>query len=250
MLDLAFNPQASLSGPDWWRDRLGLSLAAGLVGLVTWLGTWNRLQRAAEAAPALERGAQERRALVGTGVVLFLLVGAGFLVALLWLVLQALLGAPGDVSTASRGLKDLSTVVVLGGLAAWYGTILRADLRLGVAHRTVRAVILVAPGAGAALTALRRQGGLRTDVAGYLAGEPHTVGGDPAELAVLLAELGQSPAHLESALVVLRPDGAQVFPYARAQGQAAVAESPQPEPQAPPPAEAASSTGLPAPDGA
>ncbi len=216
VLDLAFNPRAALSGPDWWHDQLSLGLAAGSVGLVVWLGAWSILQRAARMAPAGERGADARRLLVGAVVVSTILVAAGFLVALLWLVLQGLLGAPGDASTPSQALQDLATVLVLGGLAAWYGQILRGDLRLGATRRApVRVVTLVAQGAAEALGTLRERGGRRVEVAGYLVGEALTCGADPAALTALLAALPGAAPGAESALVVLRPDGAQVYPYAK-----------------------------------
>src|SRR5918911_1859149 len=236
-LDFVFNTDASLSGPDWWRDRVSIGLAAGVVGTMAWLGAWSVLQRAAATAPAKERHALERRLLLGTVTLVSALAALGFTVSLLWLILRTLLGDPLDASTVSFALKDLSTAVLLAGVAAYHGVILRADLRLwGVPPRRVGAVALVAPGAEEALRDLRQRSGLRIDVVGHLAPDQADGHGDIAALQTLLADLrtrAQGPG--ESALLILGPEGGSLYPYARAaarQPQARSQTVPAPEPAA------------------
>jgi hypothetical protein len=217
-LDFVFNTDASLSGPDWWRDRVSIGLAGGVVGAIAWLGAWSVLQRAAATAPAEERHALERRLLLGAITLGSALAALGFTVALLWLILRTLLGDPLDASTVSRAFQDLSTAVLLAGVAAYHGVILRADLRLGaVRPRRVRVVALVAPGAEEALRDLRQHSGLRIDVVGYLAPDQADGHGDVAALQSLLADLRtreQGPS--DSALLILGPEGGSLYPYARA----------------------------------
>src|SRR2546423_3862387 len=236
-LDFVFNTDASLSGPDWWRDRVSIGLAGGVVGAIAWLGAWSVLQRAAATAPAEERHVLERRLLLGAVTLVSALAALGFTVALLWLILRTLLGDPLDASTVSRALQDLSTAVLLAGVAAYHGVILRADLRLGgVRPRRVRVVALVAPGAEEALRDLRQRSGLRIDVVGHLAPDQADGHGDVAALQTLLADLrtceqGQS----DSALLILGPEGGSLYPYARAASRQQPVSSPSvpaPEPAA------------------
>jgi hypothetical protein len=217
-LDFVFNTDASLSGPDWWRDRVSIGLAGGVVGAIAWLGAWSVLQRAAATAPAEERQALERRLLLGTVTLVSALAALGFTVSLLWLVLRTLLGDPLDASTVSRALQDLSTAVLLAGVAAYHGVILRADLRLGsVRPRRVRVVALVAPGAEEALRDLRQRSGLRIDVVGHLAPDQADGHGDVAALQTLLADLRMhEQGQNDSALLILGPKGGSLYPYARA----------------------------------
>jgi Domain of unknown function (DUF5671) len=221
-LDFVFNTDASLSGPDWWRDRVSIGLAGGVVGAIAWLGAWSVLQRAAATAPAEERHALERRLLLGTVTLVSALAALGFTVSLLWLILRTLLGDPLDASTVSRALQDLSTAVLLAGVAAYHGVILRADLRLGgVRPRRVRVVALVAPGAEEALRDLRQCSGLRIDVVGHLAPGQADGHGDVAALQTLLTDLRtREQGQNDSALLILGPEGGSLYPYARAARQA------------------------------
>jgi hypothetical protein len=99
----------------------------------------------------------------------------------------------------------------------------------------MRVVALVAPGAEEALRDLRQRSGLRIDVVGHLAPDQADGHGDVAALQTRLADLHtreQGPG--ESALLILRPDGGSLYPYARParQPQAPGQTAPAPEPAA------------------
>jgi hypothetical protein len=216
-LDFLLNTGASLSGPDWWRDRLSASVAAGLVGTGAWLGGWSVLQRAAAAAPQQERTAVERRRLLAAAVLVSALVAVGFAIALLWLILQTLLGARLDVNEVSDLLKYLSAVAVALALVAYHGLILRRDRIFGpTAPRRMRVVALVAPGAEEALATLRQRTGRTILVAGRLGLETTQVQADLPRLEQLLANLDtENDGQSDSLLLLLRPDGGSLHSYAR-----------------------------------
>jgi hypothetical protein len=216
-LDWLLNTGASLSGPAWWRDRLSLSVAAGLVGTGAWLGGWTVLQRAAAAAPQHERDAVARRRLLAAVVLVSALVALGFGIALLWLILQTLLGARLDVGQVSNLLKYLSAVAVALGLVAYHGLILRRDRALvPTAPRRKRVVALVAPGAEEALATLRQRTGLPILVAGRLGLETTHVQADLPRLEELLANLdSENDGQNDSLLLLLRPDGGSLHAYTR-----------------------------------
>ena len=212
-LDGLLNTRAALGGVAWWRDRLSVSIAAGLIGAVTWLGAWSILQRAALADPGRERTAEGRRLLLSFVTLTGLLVAIGFLIALLWLVFRTLLGDPLGPTGLSRALKHLSAALVAGLLAAYHGAILRHDLRLaGPSPTRVRVVALVAPGAEGTLDALRARSRLRIDIAGHQA-EGATGGQlDLATLGERLAALGTDELH-DHALLTLYPDSGTLYLY-------------------------------------
>lgn len=216
-LDFLLNTGRSLSGPGWWRDRLSVSIAAGLVGIPAWLGGWTLLQRAAEAAPERECTAGERRQLLGLVVLASALVTIGFAVALLWLVLQALLGGGLDANDVSRMLKYLSATAVALAVLAYHGITLRRDLAFGPTRTgRVRVVALVAPGAEDALARLREETGHRIEVIGHLSDAGNGTWVDLPALEERLAELGAvGDGRSDRALLLLGPDGGSLHPYSR-----------------------------------
>jgi hypothetical protein len=167
-LDFLLNSGASLSGPDWWRDRLSAGVAIGIVGTAAWLSAWWRLQRAA-LDDTRERSTQERRLLLGFFAVAGSLFAFGFLIALLWLAFRALLGAPLGPNELSTALKEFSAALVSLLLAAYHAVLLRTDIAEAPAHAApIHVRVLVAPGAEATLLALQQEAGLRVEVAGHL----------------------------------------------------------------------------------
>lgn len=211
-LDFLLGTGTSLSGSNWWRDRLSVSIAAGLVGAVAWLGPWSILQRAATAS-ARERTADARRYLLGLIVLAGALSTIGFLIALLWLAFRTLFGDALGPSEVSRALKQLSSAVIAALLAGYHGLLLRRDLQLGgPLRRRVQAVALVAPGAEAALEGLRERSGLQIEVAGYLSDDGIGGGLDLATLGDSVAALGMDGRH-DRALLILHQDGGSLYRY-------------------------------------
>ena len=214
-LDFVLNTGNSLSGGAWWRDRLSGSIGAGLVGLPAWLGGWNLLQRAAASAPQRERGASERRRLLGFIVLSGLLAAIGFGISLLWLVLQALLGAGLDGGEVSRMLKSLSAILVALSMVAYHGQTLRRDLAFGPALGTsVRISAFVAPGSEVLLAQLRESTGHRIKVVGFLSDVPRDARHDRTELEKQLASLSAPGSfRAERALILLGPNGGSIHAY-------------------------------------
>jgi len=211
--DALLNRTSSLSGPTWWHDQFSLSSAALLVGGVIWLRTWSALQGAATLDPAGERHATARRALLGVILVVSALGAAGFAVALIWLILQALLGEPGNASTTSTALKDLSTVVTLVLLATYYGLILRRDTREGIKPPgAMRVLVLAALGSEALLEDLRQREGLRVEALGRLLPGRGVIQADwPTASAALEALRTQAVRDSHTAVLVLDDVGVSVF---------------------------------------
>jgi len=212
-LDFTFNTGNDLSGSNWWRDRLSLSVATLLVGIPIWLGGWNHLQHAATAAPQSERTAPERRWALGFVMLASSLLAIGFAVATLWLMLQALLGAGLDSNDVSRMLKQLSSVGVLLVIIGYYGQPLRRDLAFGPARAgAVKVIALVAPGTEEALERLSEQAGRRIEVIGYLTVAQTVEWSDLETLEQLLGEL-DSDFNSDRLLLLLGPDGGRLHPY-------------------------------------
>ena len=211
--DALLNRTSSLSGPTWWHDQFSLSSAALLVGGVIWLRAWSALQGAATIDPAGERHATARRALLGVILVVSALGAAGFAVALIWLILQAVLGEPGNASTTSTALKDLSTVVTLVLLATYYGLILRRDTREGIKPPgAMRVLVLAALGSEALLEDLRQREGLRVEALGRLLPGRGVIQADwPTASAALEALRTQAVRDSHTAVLVLDDVGVSVF---------------------------------------
>ncbi|HEX6509279.1 MAG TPA: DUF5671 domain-containing protein [Chloroflexota bacterium] len=207
VLDALFKSNATLSGGAWWRDGLSLSVAALLIGAVVWLGPWSILQRV--AGDTVERAAQARRRLLGAIVLISSLIGLGFLIALLWLTLGILLGGSHDTEMVSNIAKFLSATLVGGALAAYYGLILRADLRLRPTTRRIQLAVLLAPGGDAALARLRGDGYDAT-VLGYLTEDPAG-----AMMPIVTVEETLRTARTSRALLILTGDTGLVYPYTR-----------------------------------
>jgi hypothetical protein len=213
-LDFLLNSGASLSGPDWWRDRLSASVAIGIVGTAAWLSAWWRLQRAA-MDDMRERATQERRLLLGFIAVVGSLFAFGFLIALLWLAFRALLGAPLGPNGLSTALKEFSAALVSLLLAAYHAVLLRTDIAKRPAQPVeIRVRALVAPGAEASLRAFQQERSLHLDVAGYLLDDlPATQLSLPALLERLTTQGATDES--EQILLVLGADGGLILRYRR-----------------------------------
>ena len=218
-LDLLLNTARTLSGPGWWRDQLSFSIAAGVIGGAAWITSWRVLQRAAEADPAVERASDGRRRLLATIVLATALAAIGFTIAVLWMILQALLGVRLESSDISSMLKFLSAAAVALGLLAYHGLLLRRDRALaGPRARQLRVVALVAPGAEEVLAALSQRTGRRILVAGRLAPDGAQPQMDLPALEQLLARIDTAhEGESDSVLLLLRHDGGSLHPYARQQ---------------------------------
>src|SRR5205807_1270544 len=98
-----------------------------------------------------------------------------------------LLGETLDASTIGGGLKELSAVVLLAGVATYHGLILRADLQhVATGPERMPVVALVAPGAEEMLVDLRQHSGLRIEVIGYLSPDQTSDHADVGTLPTLL----------------------------------------------------------------
>ncbi|MGI8914713.1 MAG: DUF5671 domain-containing protein [Chloroflexota bacterium] len=210
-LDFLLNSGSTLSGPDWWRDRLSASLATGAIGTAAWLGPWQRLQRATRVIA--ERAARERRLLLGFITVAGALLALGFLIALLWLAFRALLGValgPHGVSTA---LKEFSGVLIALLVAAYHGVILRTDVAVTPAYRAMRRVrILLGVGSEPLVAALRQQRGLHVEVAGHLLDTANAEVLPPATISERLTAMGAASED-EQTLLVLTAEGGTILRY-------------------------------------
>jgi hypothetical protein len=209
VLDALIHPGGT--GSNWWSVNASIGISLLAIGMATWLRPWMTLQAAAAADPA-ERAASERRWLLGAIVLIGALAGAGFAVAFLWQVFQVALGGSHDAGTIATILKDLSVVVVAGGLALYYARMLRADVTSapGRASRT-QLTALLAPGADGTVAALRKAG-YSVEIAGYLY---EAAPGDALPLAALEERIDSLQSTAPRALLILSPHGGAVLPYSR-----------------------------------
>lgn len=238
-IDRVLNTGVALSGGDWWRDRLSVGLTGVLIGALIWLPAWAILQRSAAADPVREQRIQIRFRLLGLIVLAGILASIGFAVALLWTVFRAMLGGTFDAETTSGVLKDLIAVLVALALAGYHAVYLRGERRRQLARpREVRVLALVMAGADDVLAEIARAGGRTIELLGHLDGDPegHTV--DPSGLEGRLAAL-EAEGSADGTLLIVRPDGVDLFAYTRAAAGRRTAEDVAP----PRPAQDASGTG-------
>lgn len=207
VLDWLFGTHGvSLSGHQWWVDRLSAGIAILAVGLLLWVPAWRLLQRAAQGPEA--RGSTERRWLIGGSTLIGALAAIGYTIAFLWTVLQALLGGGLDAAASSNLFKDLGTALIALAVVAYYGFSLRADMRLAPGRRRARIMALIEPGGEALLDGLQRTEGRRLRVQGYLTGSAE---GRRLDLDAIRARLSAPDA--DRMLLILGPDGALIYPY-------------------------------------
>ncbi len=219
-LDFALGTGIALSGADWWRDRVSIGLAGGAVGSALWLSGWARLQWAARAASAHERTARSRQFLLQAIVLAGALCALGFTIALLWQLIQMLLGVAPDSGAVNTTLKYAATALITAALAAYHGLVLRRDMRLRpTAARRIRVVALVAEGAEAALADLRRDG-QPIEMLGHLRSALATGASDPDALRAELAALGARD-DVDGALLILGAGGGHLYAYGKAPGRQA-----------------------------
>jgi hypothetical protein len=213
-LDLLFNTHADLSG-FWWRDHLSYGVVGTVLGGAVWLTSWWLLQRAAIAAPGVERTATARRVLLSFVVLGGALGAIGFCVALLWLVFRTVLGDTLTASALSGGFKDLSAALVAAALAVYHGIILRSDMRLGDHRQTqITLRVLLAPGAERALEELRERLGksAQIDVLGGFSGSAALEHLDRGSLWGQIAALGKDGVS-SNAVLLLSQEGGVVVGY-------------------------------------
>lgn len=214
-IDALFRTGVALSSGDWWRDRLSIGLAAGLIGALVWLSSWSILQRATRADPRREAAQGIRLRLLGLILIVSTLVALGFTVALLWTVIRAALDGTFDTGTASRALKDLSAALIALALAGYHGAILRRERGLQpVQKKTLRTLALVAPGGEALLDALSQGSGRAIELIGQIAPGGVEL---PADGAATLAALDtlEHQEGTDGVLLILRPDGIALQPYVK-----------------------------------
>lgn len=229
-LDFALKAGGALSGADWWRDRVSIGLAGGVVGSALWLSGWARLQWAAQADSARERPARARHLLLQAIVLVSALCALGFTIALLWQVFQMLLGVALGSSGVTTTLKYFSTALITAVLAAYHGLVLRQDMQLRpTAVKGIRVVAVVADGAEAALDSLCRDG-QPIEVVGHLRS-----GGAPAalDLATMHAQLATLRAQdgVDGALLILSADGGHLYLFSSAPARQAHAAEPARPPE-------------------
>lgn len=200
---------------DWYPRVMAGHIATLLIGLVIWLPTLLRLQGASAAAPTEERTAQERRQIVGVIVVVSALAGIAFTVALLWQLLQAVLGAGFTEQRIGEMLQSLASLAVAAAAFAYYGLLLRGDMRLDTARRRkVHVTALVADGTEELVAQLRESTGQRIEVVGRLS-SPNGAAMDLAALEQWLTEPDVYLHGQERALLILQQNGGNLYPYSR-----------------------------------
>lgn len=205
---------SSVTGGAWWRDRLSAGIAITLVGCAVWLPAWFLLQRAVRVDPPRELVARERRWLLSAVVLVGSLVGAAFMVAFLYQVLQEVLRT-GDANTPAEIVKYLAVVVVVSAVAGYHWLVLRRESRLrALAPDRMRVAALIPRGAEATLDELSRRSGRQIETIGYLDADWT---GAPGGLSTVEAELVslELSERVERALLVLASDGATLYRYAR-----------------------------------
>lgn len=216
VLDFVFGThQGSLLGQQWWVDRLSAGIAVLTVGLALWAPAWRLTQQAATDPD--QRSSTERRWLLGGITLVAALAAIGFSIAFLWTLLQALLGGGLDATSTSNLFKYLGTALIALGIAGYYGTNLRRDIRLLPTQKRARIMALVEPGGEALADSLRRSEGRRLQVVGYLTQRVTGTRLGPEFLETRLAT-----PETDRVLLVLGSDGALFFPCT---------ENPQAEPQ-------------------
>ncbi|MBV8084507.1 MAG: hypothetical protein JO247_06790, partial [Chloroflexi bacterium] len=202
---------ATLSGQAWWRDRTSFSLAAAIIGGVTWLIPWLMMQRAAARSPLIEGTSRARRNALALVAIVGAVVTLCFAVAALWLVFQVLFGVEFTPGRQSALVKVLASLVVAAGVGGYHALALRASggLRGAPAPRR-RLVALITPGSEMVLAEVRQMEGIQIQQVLQLASAP------PAEsdLATLKNRLESlaSDGSPSRALLILQADGGSLFP--------------------------------------
>ena len=212
-LDFVFNSPVVLSGPEWWRDRLSLSLAAAVIGTVTWLVAWSRLERAAADKPEVEHSALARRLYLGFITLGGALVALGFLVALLWLLLRLLLGEPSSAQVTTNAFKYFAATFVGAALAGYHAAVLRADFGwLRVEVKRPHLFVLLEPGAQGALETLKHEAKADVRVLGEVRGSATGANVGLSDLIGAAARM-ESEDQADGELVILGPSGGLLYPY-------------------------------------
>ncbi len=212
-LDFALNNVSLMSGPDWWRDRLSLSLAGGVIGTLVWLGGWSRLEKAATAQPEVERATLARKLYLGSIVLGAALAALGFLVALLWLTLRLALGEPASTPVVTSAFEYLATTLVCGALAGYHALILRRDLIWSRAvTRRPHLFVLLEPGARSALEELEREGVAEVRLLGEVRGPAQGASLEVKALAEAAARL-ESEGRADGELVILGAERGRIYPF-------------------------------------
>lgn len=214
-LDALFSAHSAFLGSAWWRDQLSVGVALLLGGAAAWLRPWAMLQAAAQRSPR-ERRTQARRWLLGAVILGSALIGVGFLIAFLWLILQMVLGASNatEADKVASAFKYVATALVAAGIAAYHAIVLRSDLRAGTGRGArIRVSVLVTPAATDTLAGLARRIGHDVTVAGYLTSDTADAGVPLDALDGRLDELARAGA--SQALLILSPDSAVIYPYSR-----------------------------------
>ena len=211
LIGLATGP-ASLTAR-WWRDPLSLAFALLLVGGPLWAYEWFRAEAEARSGDPDERRALPRRLLVYGALTLAILGLLGNLVYALFRLLEAVLQGRLSLPLFFELRGNLAVAVVAGAVLAYYGLVLRSDLRHGAETARRRKSVLLwvgaehrdlVPSLQAALPGSRVQ-----VVEGPPEGVPPAV--DVGQAAEALAHLGDLPG--EHALVVVSGGSIRVYPY-------------------------------------
>lgn len=215
-IDSALSTHGALSGGAWWRDQVSASITLLVVGGALWLPAWSLLQRAVTRDPAVERDTTVRRWLLSGLSLGGALVALGFGIALLYQILRTVLGQT-DANTLSNTLRYGSTAIVALAAAAYYGSILRDAMNQRAktpAVTRIRLAALLAPDSDAALAEVLADAAFQVEVIGDISTEQSIAGSDLQTLRASLALLGTA-GHADRALLVLGPNGGQLYPYTR-----------------------------------
>lgn len=196
----------------WWRDPLSLAFALLLVGGPLWAYEWFRAEAEARDGDPDERRALPRRLLVYGALTLAILGLLGNLVYVLFRLLEALLQSRLSLGLFFDMRGNIAVVLVAAAVLAYYGLVLRSDLRHGAetARRRKTVLLWVGPEHQELLPRLRAAlSGGRVQVVEGLTDAPPVV--DIGQVEEALAHLPDLPG--ERALVVVSSGHVQLYPY-------------------------------------
>jgi hypothetical protein len=200
-----------------WHGTLSNAIALIVLGTVLWLPSWSILAEAAEEAPDVERTAATRRRVLSLVAIVTALVAVGAGVGLLYTLWTAVLGAA-QGNTLRDVLREVAVVVVDLPIGAYYGLVLRGDMRRqpSAPGRTLRLAVVLRAGGDSVLADVTSGLPIRVEILGRTA---ESGGGALTNAADLRSriELLVASGDVRSALVVLGDDGGTLFPYLPAQ---------------------------------
>jgi hypothetical protein len=120
----------SLGGGDGWRRELASYLPAAVLGLALWAWRWSGVIRRTSADPVGEAASTARRAALLLVLAVSLIVAVSSLALILYRLFNSLLGLPLGGGIVSELSTPAGALLVSAAVAAYHGTLVRADAQL------------------------------------------------------------------------------------------------------------------------